>query len=231
MEVRNAVNGYDFGISFYGARLGLGSEAVVAQGRHLALQMMAEYSVVQIIGRVFNVPYWRVGGDRQIFQPDEIVLQDWRESYDSLRRSGELIGYMQTQCIGNGDASVAATGQLDAATQAAFERFTEQYGVQNRNYPNFELFRALEENRRLNHATAAAAWNAWNSFQASVAGASQPAAPAASSAPTAAASAQPAAKPAARSARSKSKPRSTRPASPSGGYNAPDPAAALQDLL
>lgn len=206
MQVQYAKNGFDIGFAIFGNGLGFGAEATAMHGRHMALQMLTEFSVVQIIGRALNVPYWRVGASRSIFTRDRLVLDNWSEEY---RDMGSLrIPYMQAQCISNGDSSVAVTGQLDAATRAAFDRFAEQYGVANRVYPNFELFCALEENRVLDGNVSRRAWGAYQAYK----GGSRPAAapqPAPAAAPRGDA---PKPKPAAAPARERK---------PSGGGSAP----------
>ncbi|MBQ7607347.1 MAG: hypothetical protein IJU76_05195 [Desulfovibrionaceae bacterium] len=163
MEVQYAKNGMDIGFAIFGNGLGFGAEATAMHGRHLALQMMTEFSVVQIIGRALNVPYWRVGASRKIFTPDKMVLEDWRNQYASM--GPLLIAYMQSQCIANGDTSVMVSGQLDSATQTALTNFASKYGVKNRSLPNFELFRALEEHRLLDRSTAKAAWAAYAAYK------------------------------------------------------------------
>ena len=177
MEVLYAKNGLDLGFAVYGNGLGYGTEATAMHGRHQALQMMTEFSVVQIIGRAINVPYWRIGMSQNIFTRDQLVLNNWRKEYQS--KGPLLIAFMQAQCIANGDRSVAVTGQLDNATLAAFDRFASKYGVRNRSYPNFELWCALEENRILSRAAAMNAWGAYAAFKSGV----MPSAPVAAPAP------------------------------------------------
>ena len=182
MEVMYAKNGMDFGFAIFGNGLGFGTEATAMHGRHLALQMMAELSVVQIIGRALNVPYWRVGELHRIYAPDRLVLNEWRQQY--LAMGPLLIPYMQAACIAGGDSSVAVTGQLDAQTRAAFDRIAEKSGVRNRAYPNFELFKALELNRLLDRNAAASAWAAYAAYKAGGVGRAAPQArPAAAPAP------------------------------------------------
>lgn len=186
MEVQYAKNGLDFGFAIFGNGLGFGTEATAMHGRHLALQMMTEFSVVQIIGRALNVPYWRVGAPREIFVEDRMVLDKWRAQYRELGHL--LIPFMQAQCIACGDASVSVTGVLDAATLAAFDRFAERFGVTERQYPNFPLYKALESNRLLNTAAARQAWAAYSAYKN---GGALPATPAVSIPPAAVPTATP----------------------------------------
>lgn len=163
MELMYAKNGFDIGFAIFGNGLGFGSEATAMHGRHLALQMMTELSMVQIIGRSLNVPYWRVGEMHKIFTLDRLVINDWRNQYASM--GPLLIPYMQAACIACGDSSVLVTGQLDAQTQAAFDRFARKFNVRNRMYPNFELFVALESNRLLDTSVSSRAWAAYQAYK------------------------------------------------------------------
>ena len=223
MEVMYAKNGMDFGFAIFGNGLGFGSEATAMHGRHLALQMLAEFSVVQIIGRALNVPYWRVGEQHKIYAPDNLVLNEWRQQYQAM--GPLLIPYMQAACIACGDSSVAVTGQLDSATRAAFERFAKKYGVRSRTWPSFELFKALELNRLLDRNVSSAAWAAYAAYKAG--GVGRAAAP----------QAQPVSAPAPRKAAPASAPaprKEARPSAPSSRKSAPsadDVALPLDKLL
>ena len=140
--------------------------------------MMTEFSVVQIIGRALNVPYWRVGESRKIFVPDKMVLADWRKQYADM--GPMLIPYMQSQLIACGETSVLVTGQLDDQTRDALDRCADKFGVKNRIYPNFEMFKALGMNRLLDRGTASSAWAAYAAYK----GGSRPAAAPTASTPS-----------------------------------------------
>lgn len=95
---------------------------------------------------------------------------------------------MQAQCIANGDNSVQVTGVLDEATRAAFERFARQYNVGS-GALSFELYNALELNRKLDPGVASRAWAAYNAYKN---GGALPAAPVVSAPPAAVPTATPA---------------------------------------
>lgn len=225
MEVMYAKNGVDIGFAIFGNGFGIGSEATAMHGRHLALQMMAELSVAQMVGRIMSVPYWRIGGQQKIFKEDRLVYVEWQNQYNDMVRQGLLIPYMQAACIACGDNSVSVTGQLDAATRAAFERFAQKHGVRSRTWPSFELFKALELNRLLDRNVSSAAWAAYAAYKAG--GVGRAAAP----------QAQPVSAPASRKAAPASAPaprKEARPAVPSSRKSAPsadDVALPLGKLL
>ncbi len=225
MEVMYAKNGVDIGFAIFGNGFGIGSEATAMHGRHLALQMMAELSVAQMVGRIMSVPYWRIGGQQKIFKEDRLVYAEWQTQYSDMVRQGLILPYMQAACIACGDTSVAVTGQLDSATRAAFERFAKKYGVRSRTWPSFELFKALELNRLLDRNVSSAAWAAYAAYKAG--GVGRAAAP----------QAQPVSAPAPRKAAPASAPaprKEARPSAPSSRKSAPsadDVALPLDKLL
>jgi curli biogenesis system outer membrane secretion channel CsgG len=183
MDLWYAKSGSDFGFSIAGIGFGYNSEGMAVQGRHEALRMLADLSVVQIIGRTQSLPYWRVPADvsnyGKIFAEDSIVIRNWQNEYNfklNFAVSGTalpeqfgspLIAHMQAACIANGDDAIVVNDRVDdPAFQAALTRFADKYQIQERAnrqypaYPSFEMFKALELNRVLDSAWASRAWTA-----------------------------------------------------------------------
>jgi len=181
MDVWNGKDGVDVGFAIKGIGFGYTAEGVAIQGRHQALQLISDLSVVQIVGRTLELPYWRVplnhgqGSESpKIYDEDPIVYRDWQREYSSHIASGDLIAFMQAACIANGDNSVRVTGRADDPSfQEALSRFANRYNVKQQisqagsQYPSFEMFKALELNRILDRKQAALAWSALSAFQRS----------------------------------------------------------------
>lgn len=217
-EVAFAKNGVDIGFAIHGIGIGFATEATAMHGRHHALQMLAELSVIQIIGRTMTIPYWRIGSAQKVFSEDGIVTNAMQYEYATIVNSGMIIPFIQAQCIANGDSSVAVTGVVDQPTRNSIAKFAVKYGVKNSSFPSFEMYKALELNRVLDRNIATRAWSAYNAYK----GGARPSSPAAS-APTSRPS--PSASPAAAPAR-KPKAAPARPAAP-----APDVTSPLEDLI
>lgn len=169
MQLEYGKNGIDLGFAILGTGFGLGAEATAMHGRQYAMQMMAELSVVQLLGRTLTIPYWRVGATSKLFHEDPLVVNEWRVFFVQMIREGLLVPFMQAQCIANGDTSVQVTGIMDEATRAAFGRFASQYGVAayntQRGEPSFDLFKVLESNRILDSRQASMAWGSYNRYK------------------------------------------------------------------
>ena len=165
VDVAYAKNGMDIGFAIYGAGIGFGTEATAMHGRHQALQMLAELSIIQIIGRTMTIPYWRAGAELNIFEEDPIVIDNMRLEYQATINDGMIIPFTQLQCIANGDDTVKVTGILDKATMDSLAYFANKYNVHNRSFPNFELYKELENNRLLDTNVAARAWAAYSAYK------------------------------------------------------------------
>ena len=71
---------------------------------------------------------------------------------------------MQAQCIANGDTSIQVTGVLDDTTQKSLQHFANIYGVHD-SFDSFEMYKALELNRRLDTSISRRAWIAYQNFK------------------------------------------------------------------
>jgi len=219
IDVWLAKNSNDFGFSISGTGIGYAAEAVAMHGRHMALKMLTEFSIVQIIGNTKNIPYWRIGGKNRIFQEDAHVLEKWRNYYNYLNSNPndkcQLIAFMQAQCIANGDDSVVINGDFDYTTKQALIRFSQKYQVKS-SLLSYELFEALERNRLLDVALADETWRKYKNFEkyGVVENTSQPASSASSASST---------------PQAKSKKTSPKPAAPAP--SSPDYDSALEGLL
>ncbi len=82
MEVNKALGERELGVSIFGQSFGLKGSMKKVQGRHAAVRLLVELSMIQIVGKYLAVPYWRLLGDDA--QPDPVVLQAVASYYSSL---------------------------------------------------------------------------------------------------------------------------------------------------
>ncbi len=125
--VSNTVNvmeidkGNELGFSIYGSGIGVNGKIAKGQGFHRAVRNLVEYSILQLFGRLYNVPYWDLIG---MEYPDEDVLRSIRKSFLSKSRSKQIKS-IQDQLsnlysIGN---EIKSTGVLDEETRQAIDIF------------------------------------------------------------------------------------------------------------
>ena len=104
-------------LGFYGDAFGFKMEGKYLQGRHSAIRTLVDLSVLELVGKATNTPYWRCipGGT-----PDPVVMQNMRNAFNGL--TPELkIGLIQVMLRKYGEP-VEVTQKYDEPTRAALER-------------------------------------------------------------------------------------------------------------
>ena len=143
MQTVNSINVYkavaekELGFTIFGPSFGLKGTVKKVQGRHAAIRLLVQTSVLQIVGKYLYLPYWKLIPE---MKPDALVLERIRQDFKNLSQN-DRIGEIQT-CLYLKGYNVPVTGRLDAKTQAALASFKPGYnGSRGVNDP--ELYVAL----------------------------------------------------------------------------------------
>ncbi len=87
MQVHKAQAEAEFGITLFGPTFGTKGSIKKVQGRHAAVRLLVEASMIQMIGKYLKLPYWRLLGEDSA--PDPVVLEAIQKAYyavDDLQR-------------------------------------------------------------------------------------------------------------------------------------------------
>jgi hypothetical protein len=114
MRVMNQTYEDAFDFAIYGNGFGLTSNTRYLQGRHNAIRLLVDLSVVQLLGRYFSLPYWRCLPNAQ---PDATVLQRVARNYLANDRPTQVKWLQET--LRDYGYTLAATGVLDERTVSA----------------------------------------------------------------------------------------------------------------
>ena len=143
MQTVNSINVYkavaekELAFTIFGPSFGLKGSVQKVQGRHAAIRLLVQSSVLQIVGKYLYLPYWKLIPG---MQPDQVVLDKIRQDYKNLSQD-DKIGEIQT-CLYLKGYNVSVDTRLDSKTQAALSRFKPDYNAaQGVNDP--ELYVAL----------------------------------------------------------------------------------------
>jgi len=82
MEVRKGSAEQELGITLFGPTFGRKGAIKKVQGRHAAIRVLVEVSMLQIVGKYMKLPYWRLLGDDA--EPDPYVLEAVQKAYYGL---------------------------------------------------------------------------------------------------------------------------------------------------
>jgi hypothetical protein len=116
MRVLNDTEEDSFDFAIYGNGFGMNSNTRYLQGRHNAIRLLVDLSIVQLLGRYFSIPYWRCLPNAT---PDSFVLQRIAKGYlanDSVTR----IKWMQDTLKDYG-FPLEVNGRLDERTRSAID--------------------------------------------------------------------------------------------------------------
>jgi hypothetical protein len=124
IKVFKAAKDMELGFTLFGATFGFKGSVKKIQGRHAALRILVEMSVVEILGKYLNVPYWKcVEGSR----PDAVVLENIKDEFAAaspvqrismIQKLLKVYGY-----------PVSDTGAMDGATQQALSNVQSAYNI------------------------------------------------------------------------------------------------------
>ncbi|MDR3089450.1 MAG: hypothetical protein LBU39_06495 [Desulfobulbaceae bacterium] len=129
----------EFAFSIYGNGIGIGGKIKSAQGFHRAVRNLVDYSLLQLLGRYYNFPYWRALG---VDETDTNVMASLKKSFMTRDERGQNIiiqnllnEYTFGASVVNAatgaqfSGKIAPSGDLDEKSLTYIEAFKAKYGV------------------------------------------------------------------------------------------------------
>jgi len=123
MVVYKAMANEELGLSLFGLNYGNKGSDKKVQGRHEAIRLLVQVSMIQLLGRNMLVPYWRLLGHDA--RPDKYVVSQIRKSFYSSANK-DRISMMQKWLILHG-YPIQINGSLDRQTISAIKDFESKY--------------------------------------------------------------------------------------------------------
>lgn len=125
MEVYKGLREEEFGLTLFGPTFGLKGTIKKVQGRHEAVRVLVQVSMIQMIGKYLALPYWRLLGDDA--NPDKTVLDSISETYYRMGREDRVGAVQQWLTLHGYDVPI--NNRLDSKTVAALQRFDPALGA------------------------------------------------------------------------------------------------------
>ena len=125
VEVWNLQKSYKFGFHINGSGLGIDGRRKVVQGKHDAIRILVELSVLQLVGRYLELPYWRcLKGANE----DADVIGMLNKQFSQAPQE-KRVSVIQTLLLRHG-YRLSASGQMDSATVNAIKEVAARSGGQ-----------------------------------------------------------------------------------------------------
>ncbi|MCA1765207.1 MAG: hypothetical protein LC633_03000 [Desulfobulbaceae bacterium] len=125
MVVNKATRQKELGITIFGPTFGLKGSVKKVQGRHEAVRLLVQMSMIQMVGKYLNIPYWRLLGDDTL--PDPVVIDSIATIFYSMDPAQRVAAIQQWLYVHGYD--IQMTGVLDAQTEAALNKFAPDYKI------------------------------------------------------------------------------------------------------
>ncbi len=123
MEVLKAVAGKELGISLFGQNFGFKGTVKRVQGRHHAVRLLVELSMMQVVGKYLAIPYWRLLGEDAL--PDPVVTAALSRAYASQEAAD--VTQMVKQWLFIYGYDLPLNGELDEKTKDALQTVDPDY--------------------------------------------------------------------------------------------------------
>jgi hypothetical protein len=139
MEVYKGLREEEVGITLFGPTFGLKGQIKKVQGRHEAVRVLVQVSMIQMIGKYLALPYWRLMGDDAA--PDKAVLDSVSETYHRMGREDRVGAVQQWLTLHGYDVTI--NNRMDSKTVAALQKFDPALGAADPSGISEQLFTKL----------------------------------------------------------------------------------------
>lgn len=119
IEVQKGAKEKEWGISIFAQAFGRKGKIKKVQGRHAAIRLLVEISMIQMVGRQLIIPYWKLLGNDAL--PDRVVLDSASAFYHGLNQN-QKIAFTQQQLFLHG-YDIPINGSLDEESVVALQDF------------------------------------------------------------------------------------------------------------
>ncbi len=127
IEVHKAMAEKELGVTLFGANFGRQGSIKKVQGRHAAVRLLVELSMIQVVGKYSVLPYWRVLGEDA--QPDDVVTDAFIKGYYKMAPADQIAAVQEWLFLHGNDIQI--NGTLDALTISAIQRFNPSFSGAN----------------------------------------------------------------------------------------------------
>jgi hypothetical protein len=141
MLVHKGIGKKEIGVTLLGPSFGMKGDVKKVEGRHAALRLLIQASMVQLVGKYLDLPYWRLlPGSSPDPVVESYVSRGWHYQMNQVMR----IRKVQELLFLHGYEAVQETGKPDPATEKAIADFSQKMGCSQK--IDFELYTTLYYN-------------------------------------------------------------------------------------
>jgi hypothetical protein len=124
------------GFFLNGSGIGESKYSTLQQSKDEALRILTEYSLIQLLGRLYQVPYWTC--TTPPLEPDELVIDARKDNFQSANKKNKQALIEQILPL-YGYKNVKVDGKLSKNEQKMLLQIIQEYGLESNKVfsPNF----------------------------------------------------------------------------------------------
>lgn len=139
IQVYNAKDSASIALAMNGSGFGFSTHYKRVQGRHAAVRLLVELSILEIVGRYAAVPYWRVVDGTKV---DHVVIERLEKFFEGQTEEGKIKAVQQLLPY-YGHKSIKETGQMDMPTSYALAQVAAKLGTPIETAELFSTYKTL----------------------------------------------------------------------------------------
>lgn len=124
LTIYNTKNNTGFGFYILGNGFNLNSDVVKNQSEDYALRVLAEYSIMQLIGRYLQVPYWLCLNIEKPDKDEMMYLKDYWRKIPFTKKAYDMQHFLKFY-----GADIEYSSAFDSETLEAVKYFKQAYGI------------------------------------------------------------------------------------------------------
>ena len=132
-----------------GSGIGYSKYTTLQQSKDEALRILSEYSLLQLIGRLYNVPYWKCTTPN--LEPDELLIQRKVNRFNNANNNGkvklleELIGFYsyRSKPKDKNRYSISSDGKLSKDELSFFNYIAKAYNFKSKKVLTADFYKEM----------------------------------------------------------------------------------------
>lgn len=140
INVHKGVKEKELAFTLFGPTIGLKGEVKKVEGRHAALRLLVQASMVQLVGKYLDLPYWRViQGSDVDYTVENYINRGWQYQMNETDRVKKI----QELLFLHGYEYIERSGNFDGLTVKAVNNYIQKNKINMKPEVSFDLYKSL----------------------------------------------------------------------------------------
>lgn len=136
--VNSGTSSSELGFSILAVSFGLNGNVKKVQGRHAATRLLVELSLIEVIGRYLDLPYWKILPNGKV---DKVVIRAISNKFINSSKEDKVVMIQKLLYLHGYDVPI--NGDMDDETKSVIDKYKNNSEYVGNSYNSLELFKDL----------------------------------------------------------------------------------------